>query len=310
MTEPGLTDEDFRKIREAVESDAYSMAETLTDNSKRNPNFATHEVGARECALIRCMRGCGKSNREIIDATGFCEKTVRLHATGRCSHSEPVPAPPTVLREGPHTEGIDHEKTRERRREWREEKTVAPGAARQVMTDGGHQRPKFSERGERYHPTRGEDEPSGWDYYECPDCGASVCTLCDCPECGWYDADLWREAIREAVQVHDDVWTGDVSVETATDGGRAELPHRGTSHYGDDSDETVYERADKVVRRCRGDVNKYCAWSMSYEGDELDAILKPNGCIDADAVDRRCPLCGGPVEEDYFGHDDREGVPK
>jgi hypothetical protein len=137
MTEPGLTDEDFRKIREAVESDAYSMAETLTDNSKRNPNFATHEVGARECALIRCMRGCGKSNREIIDATGFCEKTVRLHATGRCSHSERVPAPPTVLREGPHTEGIDHEKTRERRREWSEEKTVVPGVARRLMTDGG-----------------------------------------------------------------------------------------------------------------------------------------------------------------------------
>jgi NTP pyrophosphatase (non-canonical NTP hydrolase) len=379
MTEPGLTEEDLERIREAVESDAYSMAETLTDNSKRNPNFATHEVGGRECALIRCMRGCGKSNREIIDATGFCEKTVRLHATGRCSHSEPVPAPPTVLREGPHTEGIDHEKTRERRREWREEKTVAPGAARQVMTDGGtgtcafcpnerrtsvwvsirdedasevavcvdcfesakaatqeamtdgddslpnlrdelpeewrdkaeenveewgtqtpaeillamqeelgeltqavleadyesepaeraedelddlgallfqlddaladyfyeihderdgelatdggHERPKFAGHGLRNHGSL------NYDYYSCPSCDETIATLCDCPECGWYDEDLWREAIREAVQVHGDVWTGDVSVETATDGGRAELPHRGTSHYNDDSDE-------------------------------------------------------------------------
>jgi hypothetical protein len=98
------------------------------------------------------------------------------------------------------------------------------------------------------------------------------------------------------------------------DGGtQSTLPPQSGSHYAedtDDSDETVYERADTVVRRCRGDVNKYCAWSMSYEGEELDAILKPNGCIDADAVDRRCPLCGGPVEEDYFGLDDREGVPK
>lgn len=96
------------------------------------------------------------------------------------------------------------------------------------------------------------------------------------------------------------------------DGGRAELPHRGTSHYDDsddqDSDLTVYERADTVVRRCRGDVNKYCGWSMRYEDEELDAILKPNGCIDADAVDRRCPLCDGPVTEDYYGLDDETEV--
>jgi len=46
---------------------------------------------------------------------------------------------------------------------------------------------------------------------------------------------------------------------------------------------------------------------MSYEGDELDVILKDNGCIDADKVDRRCPLCGGPVEEDYYGLDDLGG---
>jgi NTP pyrophosphatase (non-canonical NTP hydrolase) len=177
----------------------------------------------------------------------------------------------------------------------------------ELATDGGHERPKFAGHGLRNHGSL------NYDYYSCPSCDETIATLCDCPECGWYDEDLWREAIREAVQVHGDVWTGDVSVETATDGGRAELPHRGTSHYNDDSDEddeTVYERADKVVRRCRGDLNKYCAWSMSYEGDELDAILKDNGCIDADAVDRRCPLCGGPVGEDYFGLDAREGVPK
>lgn len=56
--------------------------------------------------------------------------------------------------------------------------------------DGRQARPKFSEHAE------GED----YDYYSCPSCGASVCTLCDCPSCGWYDEDMWREAIREAVR--------------------------------------------------------------------------------------------------------------
>ena len=60
---------------------------------------------------------------------------------------------------------------------------------------------------------------------------------------------------------------------------------------------TRYERADVLVRRCRGSVRSYCTWSQSYEGDELDDILKPNGCIDADEVDRRCPLCEDGYEE-------------
>ena len=67
---------------------------------------------------------------------------------------------------------------------------------------------------------------------------------------------------------------------------------------------TRYERADVLVRRCRGSVRSYCTWSQSYEGDELDDILKPNGCIDADKVDRRCPLCEGGVEELFYGLDE------
>jgi DNA-directed RNA polymerase subunit RPC12/RpoP len=27
--------------------------------------------------------------------------------------------------------------------------------------------------------------------FECPQCGFSICEWTDCPECSWYDEDLW-----------------------------------------------------------------------------------------------------------------------
>jgi hypothetical protein len=155
----------------------------------------------------------------------------------------------------------------------------------ELVTDAGHERPKFVETGERYHPTRGEDEPSGWDYYECPSCGASVCTLCDCPECGWYNEDLWRGAIREAVQVHgDDVWTGDVSVEAATDGGGDERLYEMLYHYNEVLEEirdAEQRQADALERLAgiqmmmylaRDDTGKY-----SPEPIAEDALLHGSG---------------------------------
>jgi len=39
---------------------------------------------------------------------------------------------------------------------------------------------------------RVEGEYTFWD---CPDCGAPICTWTDCPECGWYDDVAWNRAI-------------------------------------------------------------------------------------------------------------------
>lgn len=60
--------------------------------------------------------------------------------------------------------------------------------------------PTFVERGDR--PLVG-----GYDHYECPECAASVCSYCDCPECGWYDAEAWEDAIEQAERNHDDIYT-------------------------------------------------------------------------------------------------------
>lgn len=118
----GLTEDDLARIRAAAQEDSRNMAYALAGDSKRSANHRSRDVSVGECALIRCMRGCGESNREIIDSTGFCEKTVRMHAVGRCEHSARVPVPPTVLTEGPYTDGFNTERTREKRREWRDER--------------------------------------------------------------------------------------------------------------------------------------------------------------------------------------------
>lgn len=71
---------------------------------------------------------------------------------------------------------------------------------------GNERLPAFVERGER-------DPSGGWDHYECPACGASLCSFCDCPECGWYDGDAWRAAIRQTAQERDDIYTGSLEVD-------------------------------------------------------------------------------------------------
>jgi hypothetical protein len=65
------------------------------------------------------------------------------------------------------------------------------------------QAPKYQESGGQY----------SWDYYACPDCGATVCSYCDCPECGWYDAAAWEVAVEAAADEHDLVWTGEVTAD-------------------------------------------------------------------------------------------------
>ena len=68
--------------------------------------------------------------------------------------------------------------------------------------------PQFIERAER-------DEFGGWDYYECPGCGGTLASFCDCPEedCRWYDGDAWDEAIRRTAREHDDIYTGSLEVD-------------------------------------------------------------------------------------------------
>ena len=68
--------------------------------------------------------------------------------------------------------------------------------------------PEFIERGER------RDDGSNWDYYECPACGGTVCSFCDCPNegCAWYDGEDWKEAIRKTAREHDDIYTGTLEV--------------------------------------------------------------------------------------------------
>lgn len=31
--------------------------------------------------------------------------------------------------------------------------------------------------------------------FECPNCGFSIAEWTDCPECGWYDAEVWEETL-------------------------------------------------------------------------------------------------------------------
>lgn len=93
-----------------------------------------------------------------------------------------------------------------------------------------------------------------------------------------------------------------------TDGGDLR-PRHGGSHYNEDDarEPTRYERAYGMIRRCRYG-EKYCTWSQRHEGAELGELLKPSGCVDADKVDRRCPLCGGGVEEELYDEDGAEVV--
>jgi len=67
--------------------------------------------------------------------------------------------------------------------------------------------PQFIERGER--------DGSGWDYYACPCCETPIASFCDCPDedCGWYDADAWRAAIRQTAQEYDDIYTGSLRID-------------------------------------------------------------------------------------------------
>lgn len=36
--------------------------------------------------------------------------------------------------------------------------------------------------------------------FECPDCGFSLCEWTVCPDCGWYDEDVWKETMEEYVE--------------------------------------------------------------------------------------------------------------
>lgn len=34
-------------------------------------------------------------------------------------------------------------------------------------------------------------------YYDCPSCGHPISTWMDCPECLWYDEDVWARTLSE-----------------------------------------------------------------------------------------------------------------
>jgi hypothetical protein len=34
-------------------------------------------------------------------------------------------------------------------------------------------------------------------YYDCPSCGHPIATWMDCPECLWYDEDVWARTLSE-----------------------------------------------------------------------------------------------------------------
>lgn len=38
------------------------------------------------------------------------------------------------------------------------------------------------------------------DYYDCPNCGHPISTWMDCPECLWYDEDVWMRTLNEGVK--------------------------------------------------------------------------------------------------------------
>ena len=35
------------------------------------------------------------------------------------------------------------------------------------------------------------------DYYRCPSCGHPIATWMDCPECLWYDEDVWARTLAD-----------------------------------------------------------------------------------------------------------------
>jgi len=40
-------------------------------------------------------------------------------------------------------------------------------------------------------------------YYDCPSCGHPISTWMDCPECLWYDEDVWARTLDEGVRASD-----------------------------------------------------------------------------------------------------------
>lgn len=42
------------------------------------------------------------------------------------------------------------------------------------------------------------EEPYILGVFECPepDCDATICEWCDCPECLWYDGDVWEQTMN------------------------------------------------------------------------------------------------------------------
>jgi hypothetical protein len=34
-------------------------------------------------------------------------------------------------------------------------------------------------------------------YWDCPNCNFPICAWMDCPECGWYDEDVWEATDTE-----------------------------------------------------------------------------------------------------------------
>jgi hypothetical protein len=117
----GLTDDDLARIRAAAQDDEYNMAYLLSDDPRR-AGRVEDPVPVRICALVRCMRAFAHTNRRIADEidAGYARETIARHTRGDCTCDTPVP--PTVCRTVGNSVEVDRERTREKRREWRDER--------------------------------------------------------------------------------------------------------------------------------------------------------------------------------------------
>lgn len=51
--------------------------------------------------------------------------------------------------------------------------------------------------GKETHQDAIEDEVTRH-YYSCPNCEFPISTWMDCPECFWYDEDVWEETLEQS----------------------------------------------------------------------------------------------------------------
>jgi hypothetical protein len=75
------------------------------------------------------------------------------------------------------------------------------------------------------------------------------------------------------------------------------------------TERTVYERAHRLERVCirgRKPTTECSGFYEVHEGDELDALLRDDGTMDPEAIDKYCPFCGGTIEETLLGEDGEE----